>query len=97
MEPRTVKRRVLTPMTPRKARPNEVRVFSTEDGMFVATISRRDDGLFCIYKDWIDHDEGCQVDYWQGTEGPERGLFGSADEAEREMRSRPEYRGLVGL
>lgn len=82
-------------MMPRSARPNEVRVFASGDGRFVVTISRRDDGLFCFYEDWIEHDDECQVDYWQGSEGPEKGLFGSADEAEQEIRSRPEYRDLI--
>lgn len=50
-------------------------------------IVSRSDGLFAYYVDRLVYDEECEVDYWSNNVGaPTSGLFGSADDAEREIR-----------
>jgi len=71
----------------RSTRHREVRTIASEDGRLVAAICQRSDGLFCFYVDQLEYAPESEADFWQ----PgllETGLFGSADEAAREARSR---------
>jgi hypothetical protein len=78
-------------MVDREVRNNEVRTLLSHDGRVCAAIVRRADGLFCFYEDHLTYDDDTGVYYWSETALPTGGLFGTADEAEQEIPSRPGY------
>jgi len=82
-------------MTQRQPREGEVRVFRSRCGRVCVGVIKRPDGLFWFYEDWIIRDDDCDVYYWSMPINTNSGLYGTVDEAEADIRSRPEYRDLT--
>ena len=79
---------------------DELEVYITPDGLGRAGIARRGDGLLCIYThwkwreftppSWLDDDTPLSVlteDIGYGEQSPESGLYGTLDDARRNLRS----------
>jgi hypothetical protein len=54
----------------------------------VYAIVRRSDGFFGYYEDLFVHDDEDDFDYWQTAGGDPASIFGTVDEAERQIRGR---------
>ncbi|GGD98472.1 hypothetical protein GCM10011515_17880 [Tsuneonella deserti] len=65
-------------------RPNEAKSIDRGDGKLIVIVERPD-GLFSASIDRVGFDEEQEAHYWAVSMEPERGLFGSIEEAEREF------------
>ena len=70
------------------------RTIHSPDGMRRLFIVQRDDGLFHILEEWLERDDDQpEVTYWSGDPRPVGGsIYDSADSAEREAMTWPNYR-----
>ncbi len=75
-------------MTERESRENEVRCVTSADGRKAFAIVRRGDGVFAVFEDYLAYYEEDDVEYWVPIMGASDGLYGTPDEAEREIRAR---------
>lgn len=75
-------------MTERKPRENEVRSVITADAKKAFAIVARGNGLFSVFEYHLAYDEEEDVEYWLPILGNSDGLYGTPDEAEREIRAR---------
>lgn len=67
-------------------------VIYSADGHRRLIIVRRDDGLFHIFEETLQHDDEVDVSYWSRPMLPLPGLYDSAETAEREARTWPHCR-----
>lgn len=74
-------------MKEREPRLGEVSAVTSADGRMVFAIVKRPDGLFSYYQDYLGYDEEDDLWLWSQGDPPGDGLFGSPDEAEREIRA----------
>jgi hypothetical protein len=51
----------------------------------VVVVVQRPDGLFSVFIDRLGFDEEQNTHYWARSMEPERGIFGSVEDAEREF------------
>ena len=68
--------------TPHK---NEVDVLFATDGKTVFSIRKREDENFEFYIESLSLDEEEEVEYWTQNMSPERGVFGSVDDAKLQI------------
>lgn len=72
---------------------DEVEVHFSPDGQYRAAIARRADGRFCIYKRHIAsgwHGDRTPAAIVYQDREPERGIYGTLEDARRELLGRPE-------
>jgi len=77
---------------------DEVEAYLSPDGVYRVSIARRTDGYFCIYKrclgrGWLTDETPLALIY--EDQAPQVGIFGTVDDARREIRSYPHIPELI--
>lgn len=75
-------------MTERRLRENEIHSVVSADGKRVFAIIKRNEGLYAVSEDYLAYYEEDDLEFWLTIVGQSDGLYGSPEEAEREIRAR---------
>ncbi len=78
----------MTQVAQREPRENEIRCILSLDGRRAFAIVKQREGLFSVFEDYLAYDEEDGLEYWLPIHGQSAGLYGTPEEAEREIRVR---------